>query len=114
MYREIVQNSLDVIMKRYTNNLAVDVSYDERNHNVIVEDSGPGIPLDMLTVAFGVLHASSNYDKKEGSGNYSAGKNGMGGTIVNYLSKFFVLESFRADGKAAIAKYEEYEFGEER
>ena len=107
MYREILQNSTDIINKHFTNNLNIIVSYDERNHNIIVEDNGPGLPLNMLTVAFGVLHASSNYDKKEGSGNYSSGKNGMGGTIVNYLSKFFVLESFRADGSAAMARYEE-------
>ena len=107
MLREILQNSSDVINKRFTNNLNITMSYDERNHNVIVEDNGPGLALDMLTVAFGVLHASSNYDKEAGSGNYSSGKNGMGGTIVNYLSKFFVLESFRADGTAAMARYEE-------
>lgn len=107
MVREIVQNFLDPISKRYTLNKHGVVSYDERNHTVIVEDYGPGIELDKLVAVYSKLHSSSNYNKKEGSGNYSSGKNGMGGTITNYLSKFFIAESYRADGTAAKVEFEE-------
>ena len=107
MIREILQNSIDAICKGYTLDKDVTVSYDERSHICIVEDNGPGIKLDVLDLVFSVLHSSSNYDKKEGSGEYSAGKNGMGATITNYLSKFFIVESYRNDGTAAKVEFEE-------
>jgi DNA gyrase/topoisomerase IV subunit B len=61
----------------------------------------------MLAPVFSVLHSSSNYDKVEGSGEYSSGKNGMGATITNFLSKFFSVESYRMDGTAAKVEFEE-------
>ncbi len=76
MYREIVQNSLDEIVKGNTLDKNIIISYDARTHTVIVEDNGQGIPLDMLEKVFSVLHSSSNYDKEEGSGLYTSGKNG--------------------------------------
>ena len=107
MYREIVQNSLDEIIKGNTLDKNIIISYDNRNHTVIVEDNGQGIPLDMLIPVFSVLHSSSNYDKEQGSGDFSSGKNGMGATITNFLSRFFVVESYRMDGTAAKAEFEE-------
>ena len=107
MYREIVQNSLDEIIKGNTLDKNITISFDERNHTCIVEDNGQGIEINMLIPVFSILHSSSNYDKKEGSGEYSSGKNGMGATITNYLSKFFVVESYRLDGKAAKVEFEE-------
>jgi DNA gyrase subunit B len=107
MIREIFQNSLDVIMKQYTLDKRVIVTYESKSHMVIVEDFGPGIPLDVLADVFSKLHSSSNYNKKDGSGEYSAGKNGMGGTITNFLSKYFVVESYREDGTAARVEFHE-------
>ena len=107
MYREIVQNSLDEIIKGNTLDKNITISFDERNHTCIVEDNGQGIEINMLIPVFSVLHSSSNYDKKEGSGEYSSGKNGMGATITNYLSKFFVVESYRPNGEAAKVEFEE-------
>ena len=76
MIREIVQNSCDEIAKGNSIDKTVIVSYDERTRNVIVEDFGQGIPLDLLEVVFSTLHSSSNYNKQDGSGRYSSGKNG--------------------------------------
>ena len=95
MYREIVQNSLDEIVKGNTLDKNIIISYDARTQTVIVEDNGQGIDINMLVQVFSILHSSSNYDKVEGSGDYSAGKNGMGATITNFLSRFFVVESGR-------------------
>ena len=107
MYREIVQNSLDEIMKGNTLDKNITISFDARNYTVIVEDNGQGIPLDMLAVVFSTLHSSSNYDKEEGSGEFSSGKNGLGATITNFLSRFFVVESYRMDGTAGKVEFEE-------
>lgn len=107
MYREIIQNSLDEIIKGNTLDKNIIISFDERTHTCIVEDNGQGIEINMLIPVFSILHSSSNYDKKEGSGEYSSGKNGMGATITNYLSKFFVVESYRPNGEAAKVEFEE-------
>ena len=107
MFREIAQNSLDEIIKGNTLDKNIIISFDERTHTCIVEDNGQGIELNMLVPVFSILHSSSNYDKKEGSGEYSSGKNGMGATITNYLSKFFVVESYRPDGTAGKVEFEE-------
>ena len=107
MFREILQNSLDEIVKGNTLDKNIVVSYDARSHTVIIEDNGQGIQLEMLIKVFSVLHSSSNYDKVEGSGDFSSGKNGMGATITNFLSKFFIVESYRMDGTAAKVEFEE-------
>lgn len=107
MYREIVQNSLDEIIKGNTLDKNIIISYDNRTHTCIIEDNGQGIDLSKLVQVFSVLHSSSNYNKKEGSGKYSSGKNGMGATITNFLSRFFKVESYRPDGTAAKVEFEE-------
>ena len=107
MFREILQNSLDEIIKGNTLDKNIIVSFDERNYLAIIEDNGQGIKLDMLVPVFSILHSSSNYDKVEGSGDYSSGKNGMGATITNFLSRIFTVESYRMDGTAATASFEE-------
>lgn len=107
MYREILQNCLDEIIKGNTLNKNVIVSYDERTHMCIIEDNGQGIELSVLAKVFSVLHSSSNYNKVEGSGRYSSGKNGMGATITNFLSKIFIVESYRPDGTAGKVEFEE-------
>ena len=107
MYREILQNSLDEIIKGNTLDKNITVSFDSRSKICIIEDHGQGIALDMLAPVFSVLHSSSNYDKVEGSGDYSSGKNGMGATITNFLSKFFIVESYRMDGTAGKVEFSE-------
>lgn len=114
MYREIVQNSLDEIIKGNTLDKHVIISYDARSHVVIVEDAGQGIPTDILAKVFSKLHSSSNYNKVAGSGKYSSGKNGMGATITNFLSKFFIVESYRMDGSAARVEFEEGELKKQK
>ena len=107
MVREILQNSLDEIIKGNTIDKNILLSYDSRNHGVIVEDAGQGIPVDMLEKVFSTLHSSSNYHKAKGSGDYSGGKNGMGATITNFLSRIFVVESRRLDGSALKVEFHE-------
>ena len=63
MYREIVQNSLDEIVKGNTLDKNIIISYDARTQTVIVEDNGQGIDINMLVQVFSILHSSSNYDK---------------------------------------------------
>ena len=92
MTREIIQNSFDEDMKGFSLNREVYVWFDERDLRVTVQDFGRGIPEGKINTVFGQLHSSSNYNKKPGE--YSAGKNGQGGSLVNMLSHTFTVDTF--------------------
>lgn len=119
MVREIIQNSFDIIAKgmRSSEIKILDSIINitvKPNLEVTVEDHGSGIPFGMLETIFGNTHSSSNYDKQEGD--YDAGKNGCGSTVVNCLSEYFSVESHilglgarRIDFKEGIPTAPEYE-----
>ena len=92
MTREIVQNSFDEDMKGFSSIREVYVWFDQRDMRVTVQDFGRGIPFGKIDTIFGHLHSSSNYNKSKGE--YSAGKNGQGGSLVNMLSHSFTVDSY--------------------
>ena len=92
MIREIFQNSIDELMKDASPCTEIIVSYDERNHNVIIEDNGRGIPFNDMVRIYTSQHTSSNYNKKDGE--FSSGKHGVGGKVTNALSDSFIVESY--------------------
>lgn len=100
MVREIVQNSFDIIAKSMRDpsikimDPVILMTIDDTKQEVTIEDHGSGIPFGMLEQIFGNTHSSSNYNKKEGD--YDAGKNGCGSTVVNCLSEYFIVESYVA------------------
>lgn len=106
MTREIFQNSIDIILKGYAFSPVIEVMYDENTKKVTVADNGPGIPHGKINELFGASHTSSNYDKEEGSGKYSSGKNGCGASVTNALSKSFTVDSYVL-GKAVHAEFVE-------
>lgn len=96
MVRELIQNSFDILAKglRDPSIKILDTIINvivKPNLEVTIEDHGSGIPFGMLETIFGNTHSSSNYDKQEGD--YDAGKNGCGSTVVNCLSEYFIVES---------------------
>ena len=97
MVREIIQNSFDIIAKSLRDpsikilDPIVNVTVNDMTKEVTIEDHGSGIPFGMLETIFGNTHSSSNYDKQ--NGDYDAGKNGCGSTVVNCLSEYFIVES---------------------
>lgn len=97
MVREIVQNCFDIIAKAHRDPMfkildsVVNVTINDATKEVIVEDHGSGIPFGMLETIFSQTHSSSNYDKQ--NGDYDAGKNGCGSTVVNAMSEYFIVES---------------------
>lgn len=92
MFREIFQNSIDEIIKPKSPCNTVYVFYNERTHEITIEDNGRGYPFHLLIDGFINSHVSSNYQKEPGE--YSSGRHGVGSKVVNALSDKFIVESY--------------------
>lgn len=92
MCREIAQNSIDEIVKGVASSPIINIRMSEKDYFFEVEDNGRGIPHGKINIVYGVVHSSSNYEKKEGI--YPSGKNGCGGSVTNMLSHKFTVDSY--------------------
>ena len=109
LVREIVDNSVDESFAGVAKNIWVQIDKDGK---VFVADDGRGIPVDRhksgvsaLEVTMTKLHAGGKF----GGGAYkiSGGLHGVGASVVNALSSYFLVVVLR-DGKAY---YQEYKKG---
>ena len=99
MVKEIIDNSMD----EYSNGHAtyIDVAIDKKKNMITIEDDGRGLPTDIhpeegiptIEVLFARLHSSGKMN--EDSYQSSAGKNGVGAAVVNALSKYMKVSSYR-------------------
>jgi len=105
LFREILQNSLDEIMKKNSLTNVVRVSFDVRTLASIIQDTGRGIPFAKMIKIFTDDKTSSNYEKQKGE--FSSGAHGTGSTIANALCTLFMVESFitSIDDKTKTVEY---------
>lgn len=92
MIREILQNSIDELVKNDSPCTNIKVTYDERTHQVIIEDNGRGLPFGHIIRILTSQNTSSNYVKKEGE--FSSGLHGVGSKVTNALSDVFIVDSY--------------------
>ncbi len=105
---EIVDNSIDEALAGFCTHIEVEI---EPGNIISVRDNGRGIPVDInekmglpaVTVVLTVLHAGGKFG---GSGyKVSGGLHGVGSSVVNALSEWFVVEVSR-NGKVYRQQFE--------
>jgi DNA gyrase/topoisomerase IV subunit B len=94
-FREVLDNALDeVIGHGYGNR--IDVTYDEKTHEISIEDNGRGIPFTwdeahkchLATLVMTEARAGRNFGER----GEVAGTNGIGASVVNFCSEFFRMD----------------------
>ena len=99
MTKEILDNSVDEFINGYATTVTVDI--DPEENIIAIEDDGRGLPVDIhpeekiptMELLFTSLHSSGKFDNE--SFKVSAGKNGVGASVVNALSSYMKIASFR-------------------
>ncbi|CDR30079.1 DNA gyrase subunit B [Acholeplasma oculi] len=105
---EIVDNSIDEALAGYASEITIEV---QKGNIIQVTDNGRGIPVDIhpktkrpaVETILTTLHAGGKFDK--GSYKVSGGLHGVGASVVNGLSLWYLVEIHK-DGKIYEQKYE--------
>lgn len=95
--KEVIANGTDEIINNFEDGTVTVELFDDLQ-TVQVTDTGRGIPIDGVTngiknydLLFRTLFAGTKYDTTEKT---TTGTNGVGGTVINYTSSYFLVESW--------------------
>ena len=106
-FKEIINNATDEALCGYGNQ--IDISVDEDNNTITVQDYGRGVPFGMredgenvLVSIYSKSHTGGKFE--EGAYKNVSGLNGIGAKCVCLSSLDFIVESCR-NGRMACAKF---------
>lgn len=107
---EIVDNSVDEALAGHGDEITVKLHADD---SITVIDQGRGVPTGMhpsglsgVEVVYTKLHAGGKFNEEGGAYKVSGGLHGVGGSVVNALSKEFHVE-VRQNGKVFEQHFEQ-------
>lgn len=93
--KEIIQNSIDELENPKTNGNKIQISYDKLEDKLIVIDNGRGIPEEDYSIEITCTKLQSGAKFFRTTGGKSSGEFGVGLTVVNALSSYFSLSTYR-------------------
>ena len=104
---EIVDNAIDEALAGYGREISVTINED---NSITVEDNGRGVPCGMHQTGkntMEIIYTKLNAGGKFGGSSYktSGGLHGVGASVVNALSSYMIVTSYR-DGKIHQIKFE--------
>lgn len=109
LFREVAQNSIDELNDPDSNGSKIYITYDVATDIIMCEDDGRGFPekdypLDIFCTK---IQSGSKFYRENGA---SSGEFGVGLTVVNALSDFFEITSYREqEGTKHIIRFENAE-----
>jgi len=89
MLKEILDNSIDENISGYGKRININIE----SKKIKIRDFGRGIPFDSLVDCVSKINTGAKY--QEGVFLYSIGLNGVGTKVVNALSSYFEISSYR-------------------
>lgn len=101
---EILDNAVDEALNGFGKEIRITIHKD---NSLTIEDNGRGVPhgkhpsgKNTMEVIYGQLHAGGKFE--EGVYKSAGGLHGVGGSVVNALSEWMIVESTRDKEKAKI------------
>lgn len=98
LIREIFQNAIDQVIDPTSPADRITIYYNEQTLETIVTDNGKGFPFNDMVRMMTAQHTSKNYHRKPYE--YPTGIHGSGTKVVNALSDFCKVQSYKYDGSA--------------
>ncbi|CRX36993.1 / parE / DNA topoisomerase 4 subunit B /:480752 Reverse [Candidatus Hepatoplasma crinochetorum] len=100
LFKEILDNAVDEYLAGFANKIKITLT---KKNSIIIKDNGRGIPVDIhpktnkttVETIFTILHAGGKFGGKNSAYFISGGLHGVGGSVVNALSEYLIVNIWK-------------------